>query len=896
MSDDRDGRGDEPRTARGSDAPIVLGTEPDETFEFEPRVEDLPRGTTLGRYVILGRIGEGGAGVIYAAFDPDLDRKVAIKLLRVVEGSSDRGEVRRARLLREAQAIAKVTHPAVVAVHDVGTFAAGVFVAMEFVDGITLRRWMEARDEPFPWREVIRVFREAGRGLAAAHAAGVIHRDFKPDNVILGSDGRICVLDFGLARLTDEPEDEEELAEIRDCYPGSLSTGESDGELTRAGSVLGTPAYMSPEQHVGQTADERSDQFGFCVALYEALFGERPFTGNRRVAIAVEVMKGRVRPAPPGSEVPAWLRAVVLRGLSSRAADRFPSMEALLRELDRDPAASRRRWLRGSGLLAVAGAAALAMAWQLDREAGLCTGGEDKLAGVWDDAQRQQLQARFAASGRPFASDAWAGVADSVDGWVAQWLELHVEACEATRVRGEASEVLLDQRMACLDVRLGELAALGRVLQRLPAELLDRAPAAAAALNSPRMCTNDDGLRAVVPAPEGMSEAVARLRAEHDEAWIALRAGDYRDARTRSESLARELEAVHYPPLRASVLLLLGNVQSTLGEYAEAERTLHDAAAEASRAGFDRVLATAWLDLVTVVEQQGARHDEAERWARYAESVIDRLPEDRLRTNLLMARGDVARNAGRAGDALAYYHEALALEERRVGPRNRDVTRVLTSLAILLATKGELASAEGYFQRALDIDRDALGPNHPTVANDLMNLGNVQYSQDRLDDAAANYDRALQIQTKVFAEDSSTVATTLINLGNVLREKSDHGAAVDAYTRALAGLERAHGSEHPKVAYALHGLGSARLDLGQPDRARESLERAVAIRQKDKSDPTNLAESQAALARALWSLGTDRDRAIDLALAARETYAKAGVKESERLAALDAWLAERKAG
>jgi serine/threonine protein kinase len=235
-----------------------------------PEPEPLARGTQVGRYVLLDAVGSGGMGVVYAAYDPELDRKVAIKLLRFDRLGSEAGERDRLRLQREAQAIARLSHPNVVHVYDVGTFGDQVFVAMEFVAGRTLRQWAE--EEPRPWREVVDRFALAGRGLAAAHAAGLIHRDFKPDNVLLGDDGRVRVVDFGLARPAgQQPAPEGE----RTPSGGTLAH-----PLTEWGVVVGTPAYMAPEQLRGEASDERSDQLSFCVSLYETLYGERPFPGG----------------------------------------------------------------------------------------------------------------------------------------------------------------------------------------------------------------------------------------------------------------------------------------------------------------------------------------------------------------------------------------------------------------------------------------------------------------------------------------------------------------------------------------------------------------------------------------------------------------------------------------
>jgi len=288
----------------------------------------LGRGDALGRYIVLSRLGAGGMGVVYAAYDPDLDRKVAVKVLR------PDAAVDEARLLREGRAMARVQHPNVIVVYDVGTFADGVFVAMELVDGTTLDGWLEARHPD--WRAIVDVFVKAGSGLAAAHAVGMVHRDFKPANVLIGSDGRVRVVDFGLARSTgDEPPVPVEAEFSPERTPSQL------GEVTRTGALVGTPSYMSLEQLHGAPIDARSDQFSFSVALYRALFGERPFAGDSTAALAAEIASGRVRPPPKSTRVPGWLHKVVLRGLSARSEDRWPTMDAMLAALQHDPARIR---------------------------------------------------------------------------------------------------------------------------------------------------------------------------------------------------------------------------------------------------------------------------------------------------------------------------------------------------------------------------------------------------------------------------------------------------------------------------------------------------------------------------------------------------------------------------
>lgn len=314
-----------------------------------------PEHMVIGRYRLESRIGSGGMGVVYRAHDPELERDVALKLLNPDGINDSNAEQARGRLLREARTMARLPDPHVIQVYDVGTFEDGVFVAMELVEGGSLAVWLR---EPRPWRETLQRFIAAGRGLAAAHAADIVHRDFKPENVLVGEDGRVRVGDFGLAGI-----------------PGSRAddiTWDDDrlGSLTRTGAVLGTPKYMAPEQERGAPPDAAGDQFSFCVALFEALYGVPPFEGETLATYRRNVRAGQIRVLPAAPDLPAELAAVVIRGLASEPSQRHPSMTALLHQLEAIlhpplPAARRPRksvmWL---GLLGT-GVLATALGWNL---------------------------------------------------------------------------------------------------------------------------------------------------------------------------------------------------------------------------------------------------------------------------------------------------------------------------------------------------------------------------------------------------------------------------------------------------------------------------------------------------------------------------------------------------
>jgi serine/threonine protein kinase len=393
---------------------------------------------SVGRFRLLYRLGEGGMGTVYAAYDDRLDRKIAVKLIRP---SQREGVEMRERTLREARALARVSHPNVVHVYEVGEIEDQLFVAMEFLAGPTLRDWVDAQQRT--WREVLRIFCQAGEGLSAAHAQGIIHRDFKPHNAMLGADGRVRVLDFGLARLG-----ESEMAPTED----TMVRGE--GALTMTGAILGTPAYMAPEQWQAGQVSAYSDQFSYCVALFEALYGNRPFAGKTIAHLWESLEAGRVAARPRDTEVPRWVHAVLLRGLSIEASDRWPSMRELLDALARDPRVRRRR--AGLGTLAVAFAGALGYAViptsEPTSEPEICASAGSEISDVWSDARAAEVEQTVRAKHGDSADKILAIALPRIDRYADEWSAMRDEACHA-HADGQQSENVFDLRNACLDHR-----------------------------------------------------------------------------------------------------------------------------------------------------------------------------------------------------------------------------------------------------------------------------------------------------------------------------------------------------------------------------------------------------------------------------------------------------------
>ncbi|MBA3465510.1 MAG: serine/threonine protein kinase, partial [Deltaproteobacteria bacterium] len=575
----------------------------------------LERGTTVGRYVILDRIGHGGMGIVYRAYDPDLDRRVALKLVRAVSKDTT------ARLIREAQALAKVSHPNIVQVFDVGVFGDTVFIAMELVEGKTLIAW--TKEAPREWRETLGHLLDAGRGLAAAHDANLVHRDFKPQNVMIGADGRVRVLDFGVARRAvfttdaslpapDEADDE------------SLGDGDTDSDdstrpvasiapagLPRvvASRLTGTWGYMAPEQRTRGVLDARADQFAFAVSAWELLHGERPFPGENPRQYAEASATGTFRPPPAGNTTPTWIRKVLLRALSPRATDRYNSMNDVLDALSADPA--RRRTEVAIGVLVIAAAVGVTAAIaSLGGDSAMCEDGPRHMVGVWDSAVAAQLDGGFRATGAPFAAETAGKVRAALEERTGSWVTMHREACRATRVSGEQSAELLDLRMGCLSRRREEMRALVQQLISAPdGPRVAASIEAVARLPSVASCADRDALTAVMPLPD---DPMRRLEIDQARSELAtinalFSTGQWPAARTRAEHVQRRAHRLAWPPLVAEASLMRGLVERHAGSFAASETALNEAAQAAARAHLDDVAAAAWAELAWVVGYEQER-------------------------------------------------------------------------------------------------------------------------------------------------------------------------------------------------------------------------------------------------------------------------------------------------
>lgn len=619
---------------------------------------ELAIGTAVGRYEIRAVRGIGAMGSVFEASDPDLDRTIAIKIVHHTDAAND------ARALREGRALARLVHPNVVAVYDVGIWSGGVFLAMELVRGTTVREWAATRRS---WREVVRVFAAAARGLHAAHRAELVHRDVKPENLIVAADGRIRIIDFGLATVPDNPIDSAE----------------------QRIDVAGTPAYMAPEQRTGSRGDARSDQYAFMVTLFETLEGRRP---ERELRFE--------------RKTPSWLRAAIKRGLRGHPEDRHIDMAGVARAFDRGLGVRRRRAI-AAVCVAFVGAATAAAWSRTPATTTACDGSVARLAGTWDVPRKATIRDAMLATGTPYAGDAWRGVERVVDRYASSWTAAHVETCEATRVRGEQSTELLELRMACLDDRLLGMRSLGDALIAGGPDVAHGAVAAAVALEPLDGCANAVALTAVArpPAAPEARARIDRARGPLREAYAALGLGHS----ARAAELLAATSAQGFAPFDAERLLAIGRSRRTAGDFDGAAVAFRDAAREADAGGADAVRIDALIDLIDTVGVRRRQYQEALVLAESADALVERIGSPaRHRARVLVARGSILAASGSLNDAASWFRTA-------VGVLDAGDDDPLATASALIALGGVQAprDAAASYERAAEILEAALGATHP---------------------------------------------------------------------------------------------------------------------------------------------------------------------------------------
>ena len=888
----------------------------------------LAAGACLGRYVIVGLLGKGGMGVVHAGYDPELDRRVALKLLY----RAGNGEEARMRTLREAQAMARLQHPNVVAIHDVGTADERVWLAMEYVEGVTLRQWLRGGGRG--WRAVLEVMLAAARGLAAAHAAGLVHRDIKPENIMIGADGRVRVMDFGLARAG-------EAAIV--TQPISRVSGSSllKSDLTVAGSLLGTPVYMAPEVLLGGAGDVRADVFSWCVTCWEALFGQRPFAGETLDELRRNVGAGKRRAPPADRTLPAGLRRALERGLEVLPAGRHASFEQLLAAVE----GSLRglRWRR-AGLVALAAGAVAAVAIGARMVAAQAT--EDRcaaegaeIAGLWSEEAADRIAGVFAASGVVNAGEVLARTRPWLDAYAERWADARRGLCLAS-ARGDASPAVVDG-LACLDERRAGFAVLvEEVLAKPDTGTLSRAVAAASRLPAPAQCLDAGWLAHTPRGPEEpeVRARIAGVRAQIERSASLERASEYSEARVLAEAALVEAEAIGWAPLIAQARLRGGSLAMMRGEYAAAEAALEQVVWQAEAAGHDTLVAEATHQLTFTVGVGLGRPAEAIRWGQLGVAVLRRIGEEEspAASDNYAALAIVEEARGDFAASRVLKEKLLALRERHLGPEHPSVANALNMMGILHLQEGDLEASLRAHERALKIRLATFGPEHMEVAMSQINLGEVRRGRGEaaqcveleraaqrviaaihgaehpdmasslvilgfcekdlgdLTGALRDHRAALAIRERVYGKEHPLLGVSHAGVGEVLLIQGDVAGAIAEFEAAVERFEAAFGKDDPNIAEMLLALAVARRMTGESALALASLERAEGIRRMHVLPAHSAALILGELVRALWEAGDEASRTRARGLAQEATLALRDAKVMgvhDSVEELRGWLA-----
>lgn len=798
-------------------------------------------GERVGRYQLRGTLGAGAMGVVYDAWDPELERPVALKLVRAgVDSGATTAELH-ARLKSEAQAMARLADPHVVAVFDVGRLGEQVFVAMEQVRGGTLASWLHER--PRTADEILSRLVEAGRGLAAAHRAGLIHRDFKPENVLIGEDGRARVTDFGLARLAPTTGLRTEAAL-------------SSAHVTRTGVAVGTPVYMAPEQLEGRTFDARADVFAFAVTCFEALAGVRPWSASTFEGL-VQARRDGVE-LRSSSRVPRSVRRAIEKGLALDPAQRWATLEDFLTALD--PVRRRRRRMVG-GLVLSAVAMLAAVAW-IARPRVDCDRAAEASRGTWNDATRAALAAQFEATQVTWARQAFESVARRLDARTSEWQTQRTQACVAALVEGTDSAELYSHRVACLEDRLRQTRGLLEFLAHPDAALLERTSALVDALEPVSDCQH----------PSATRPLDVREKARVDEAMASVeRARLLRTAGRYAEGLEVAASAVTSLTPRgpvAAALVMRGLLEEELMRYPDAFRT-YQQAVEVGLAAREMLAVTdALFQLSGISGYRFERIDEALRFLAWGRAALGDVPDERRHAKYferlsllewsLQAEPDQAQR-----DYAKYLAITAGLTERegprfehRHGPAEFDMGHFDVALQIFEAEEARLLRE--------------YGPTHPELLEATENKAEVEAILGKPDEAVV----ALRELLTRFPERAA--GYTNHRLGEALRRGGHFTEALVEDERALEAM-KGEDAQSATWAQPLTGKGLDLIELGRSAEAIEPLERAVTLRMASALTAPR-GEAHFGLARALWESGRDRQRAVQLAALAEDELRAADAK------------------
>jgi eukaryotic-like serine/threonine-protein kinase len=828
------------RAPRASDSGVLpaVGTtssqEADATANRRaPTRPAIPAEKRMGRYEIVRELGSGTMGTVFEAWDPQLERSVALKVLRKRNTEAFQHDLDRTRLVREAQALARLSHPNVVPVYDVAMTAdedggERVFLTMEMVRGVTLRTWLTR--EP-SWRKRLEVLIQAGEGLAAAHSVGLVHRDFKPDNVIVDEDGRALVVDFGLAR---GPASRFEASTLLGDAP-SVSL-----PVTQTGMVLGTPVYMAPEQHAGYRVDPHADQFAFCVTAFEALYGKRPFPARDFHSLAHLKRTGAIADTK-NPDIPQGIHAALIRGLSAKPDARWPSMEQLLVALRAE--ARPRRSARVARVMGL-GVVGLAFAFASQTPArGVCEDGPQRWSEIWNTGVKSRLQIVFESTQSQVAQKQWVRLSQGIDDYGFAWMEAHRRACLAAA--SNAARADNDPRIRCLERRRLQVSTVLEAMATANADVVARAPEYVAALPRVRECDAPHPADPWLEADDPRTPLVEQMNVQLDLAQSWSIAGAPSRALGHATNAYVLAHGTGIDQLEAVAADRFGAAQVAMGQFEVALSHHQRAVALAHAHRLDTLHVSAIAHIVYIVGHQQHRGQEALDWVRMARAVVDGGTVDpRVRARLYENEAMVLWALGRHDDALAQMLDMLALRER-------------------------------------DLPEEKMA-----LAMALNNIGSLQDQRGQLRESRRNHERAGDIRERIVGEDHPDYAMTLANLSSNHFRNNEHELAIELGNRAAEIWTRSLGPSHPHIATVLNTVAAASIHLGRAEQGVESLRRVVELReQRGQSDPTQLATALGNLAAA-HQLTAQWDEAEALLQRALVYYAAGGHDTNE----MTAWI------
>lgn len=789
--------------------------------ESPPRA-DVPTGTLIGRYVVLASLGAGGGGEVFAAYDPQLDRKVAVKRLR----SSGNTEL----LLREARMLAKLRHPDVVTVYDVGVDDNDeAYLAMELVEGKDLGRWLEDHVTA-SGSDKLAMLRAAALGLHAAHEAGVVHGDVKPANILVGDDGQVLVGDFGVARL--------------------VSAQEGEGRL------VGTPLYMAPEQHDGRVADVRSDVFAFAATAWQTLTGTHPFsstsgsditpasgtsaavfadaTVSASGAAGLVAITEAKRLGPPAlpDPLPNLPRARELFELFRAGlqpdADARPDAIAHFIEV-MTPKASSRWWVPVVALGTVGGAAALVLGGP--QEDTRCAGSADRLVDVWTATRADALQAHWEGMGPPWQSQA-TELRDTLDDYAHRWVQAHHANCEATSILAEQSQADADLRSRCLLDARAALDASASLLEEADVEVARRSDTLASGLPNLDRCADVRQIEAQTRIPDSpeLRADVDAIRDALPAARAELWAARFPEAHAAIGPLVEQARALDYAPLIVELGPSWGGVLDRTGDTSAAYGVWEACVRDGLELGLHAHAFDCASRMAEVLAQRDSRLEAAEAWATVAQGLAERPDVRESATeDAMRVRSIVAYESADYERSLEIAQALVRRQTDKLGAGHRQVGTALISQGNSEHKAGDLKAAEATLIRARDVLEAAVGPDHPATAAAVMALGTVLESRGAHEEALALMRDAQRSLVAALGPEHEEVSLLHTNIAVNLTALGEFEDALVEYKKALAIVEGRHGPGHVESGRILMNMGVVELREQDFERARTTLREALDI-------------------------------------------------------------------